>query len=315
MFLGGSRGYVLVRALCHALNKDRPSERERARARPPSALGPSHNRSMPTTLITGATAGLGLAAAHQLVNAGHTVLIHGRTDSKVKDVVEKLNAKKAGSASGYIADLSLMSDVRKLGADIARDHPSLDGLLNNAGSFDGDYTGKRVETAEGNEYTLAVNTLAPFLLTSLLLPCLRASGHGRVVISSSVSMGAANRLDDLQLSSSYSEHTAYSLSKLCDAMIIHELHARYGDAPKLTFNTMDPTEQIGMGADTKMLRAGWGNWGTKPEKATISADMMHSKDWANRSGQGFARRREIADPASRKKLWDECVRLTGAMYD
>ena len=98
-------------------------------------------------------------------------------------------------------------------------------------------------------------------------------------------------------------------------MIIHELHARYGDAPKLTFNTMDPTEQIGMGADTKMLRAGWGNWGTKPEKATISADMMHSKDWANRSGQGFARRREIADPASRKKLWDECVRLTGAMYD
>ena len=87
-----------------------------------------------------------------------------------------------------------MSDVRKLGENVAKGHPSLRGLLNNAGSFDGDYTGERVVTAEGNEYTLAVNVLAPFLLTALLLPSLRASGRARVVISSSVSMGAADAL-------------------------------------------------------------------------------------------------------------------------
>ena len=92
-------------------------------------------------------------------------------------------------------------------------------LLNNAGSFDGDYTGERVMTAEGNEYTFAVNVLAPFLLTALLLSSLKASRNGRVAISSSVSMGAANALDDLQLASGYSGHRAYSLSKLCDAMI------------------------------------------------------------------------------------------------
>ena len=178
---------------------------------------------MPTTLVTGATAGLGLTAAHQLAAKGHTVLVHGRTPSKVEDVVKALEAKGA-TARGYVADLSLMSDVRKLGAEVEKDWPALDGLLNNAGSFDGDYTGKRLETSEGNEYTLAVNVLAPFLLTALLLRSLRASGRGRVVISSSVSMGDADALGDLQLKSGYSGHRAYSLSKLCDAMLTQELH-------------------------------------------------------------------------------------------
>ena len=200
---------------------------------------------MTVTLVTGSTEGLGLAAAQQLIRAGHTVLIHGRSQAKVASVVESLAS--GGRAKGYVADLSLMSEVRQLGSQVAADWPQMDGLLNNAGSFDGDYTGNRVVTSEGNEYTLAVNVLAPFLLTALLLPSLKASGAGRVVISSSVSMGEASSLDDLQLESTYSGHRAYSLSKLCDAMLSQELHARYGDPPRLTFNTMDPTMQVGMG--------------------------------------------------------------------
>ena len=92
---------------------------------------------MPTTLVTGATAGLGLSAAHQLVSKGHHVLVHGRSQAKVDDVVKSLE-KKGGTASGYIADLSLMADVRRLGEEVSKDYPALDGLLNNAGSFDGD---------------------------------------------------------------------------------------------------------------------------------------------------------------------------------
>ena len=69
-----------------------------------------------------------------------------------------------------------------------------------------------------------------------------------------------------------------------------------------------------MGADTKMLRAGWGNWGGPCDRATISADMMHSKSWAGKSGEGFARRREVADGNKRAALWKECVALTGAAY-
>ena len=266
------------------------------------------------TLVTGATAGLGHAAAHQLSAKGHTVLVHGRSEPKVAALVAELEAE-GGTAVGYVADLSSLADVRRLGADVAKDWPSLDGLLNNAGTFDGDYTGKRVETSEGNEYSLAVNVLAPFLLTSLLLPSLRASGRGRVVISSSVSMGAADCLTDLQLASSWDGHRAYSLSKLCDAMLSAELHSRYGDPPKLTFNTMDPTAQIGMGADTKMLRAGWGGWGQPAAKATISAEMMADEAWAKRSGEGFSGRREVSSAQMRKRLWDECVELTGAVFE
>ena len=204
-------------------------------------------------LVTGATEGLGLAAAQQLVEAGHTVLVHGRNAPKVDRVVQSLEAS-GGRAVGLVADLSNMEQVRRLGAEVSAAWPSLDGLLNNAGSFDGDYTGARVVTEEGNEYTLAVNVLAPFLLTALLLPSLRAAAAGRVVFCSSVSMGAADSLGDLQLERGYSGHQAYSLSKLCDAMLSQELHARYGGAgggggstSSLTFNAMDPTSQIGLG--------------------------------------------------------------------
>ena len=219
------------------------------------ALGMVATASAPrSVLVTGATEGLGLAAAHQLVEAGHTVLVHGRNAPKVERVVASLEAS-GGKAVGYTCDLSDMAQVRRLGAEVSAAWPALDGLLNNAGSFDGDYTGQRVVTEEGNEYTLAVNVLAPFLLTSLLLPSLRAStsAAGRIVFASSVSMGAASSLGDLQLERGYSGHQAYSLSKLCDAMLSQELHARYGgDASsltgqQLTFNTMDPTSQIGLG--------------------------------------------------------------------
>jgi NAD(P)-dependent dehydrogenase (short-subunit alcohol dehydrogenase family) len=264
-------------------------------------------------LITGATEGLGLAAAHQVARQGHIVIVHGRSRAKVDGVVQQLTASGA-TAHGVVADLSSMVETRRLGEEVSAAWPSLNGLLNNAGSFDGDYSGERVVTEEGNEYTLAVNVLAPFLLTAMVLPSLRASGRGRVVISSSVSQGAGERLDDLQLEGGSDAHTAYSLSKLCDAMLSAELHERYGDPPRLTFNTMDPTQQIGMGADTKMLRAGWGAWGRPPAEATISADMLVGKEWEARSGHGFSSRREVASSAARRALWDKCVQLTGAEY-
>ena len=90
-----------------------------------------------------------------------------------------------------------LDDVRRLGTEIAGTFDSIDGLLNNAGTFSGDYTGKRVATADGHEYSLAVNVLAPFLLTSLLLDRVRASGAGRVLVTSSISMGSGDALDDL----------------------------------------------------------------------------------------------------------------------
>ena len=121
-----------------------------------------------TFLVTGSTDGIGKFTASKLAQAGHAVIVHGRNAQKVAAV-----AKEIGAADAFVADLSLMSEVRRLGTEVAAKYPKLDGLLNNCGTFDGDYTGKRVVTSEGNEYTLAVNVLAPFLLTSLLLPNVR----------------------------------------------------------------------------------------------------------------------------------------------
>ena len=97
-----------------------------------------------------------------------------------------------------MADLSRWRTCDDLGNEIAEAYDSIDGLLNNAGTFSGDYTGKRVVTEEGNEYSLAVNVLAPFLLTSLLLDRVRASGAGRILVTSSMSPARRTRLNDLQ---------------------------------------------------------------------------------------------------------------------
>ncbi|KAJ8605078.1 hypothetical protein CTAYLR_000344 [Chrysophaeum taylorii] len=216
-----------------------------------------------------------------------------------------------GSADGFVADLSSLAAVRELGRAVAAKYERLDGLLNNAGTFDGDYAGKRVATVDGNEYSLAVNVLAPFLLTSLLFDRILAAPKARILFTSSISMGCGDALDDLQCDRRWSGHRAYSLSKLCDAMLAFELHARYGDPPKLCVNTMDPGT-----VNTKMLLAGWGMCGIPVSSATRSYEMLTSDAWGRKSGEiaGARPDAEVNDPAKRATLWGDCERLTGAVY-
>lgn len=113
-------------------------------------------------VVTGGTDGIGRFTVESLAEAGHIVIVHGRRDEEVQSVLRDLIARGAGGAYGYVADLSSMAEVRRLGEAIARDHPKINGILNNAATFNGDYTtitetSNRVMTAEGNEYSLAVN--------------------------------------------------------------------------------------------------------------------------------------------------------------
>ena len=260
-------------------------------------------------VVTGATDGIGRLTAQKLGQDHHHVAVHGRTQSKVDAVVAEVE-QGGGTARGFVADLSSMKDVRRLGNEIAEAYDAIDGLLNNAGTFSGDYTGKRVVTDEGNEYSLAVNVLAPFLLTSLLLDRVRASGAGRILVTSSMSAGAADALNDLQCER-WSEHRAYSLSKLCCAMIAMELNARYGDPPSLCIHTMDPGT-----VNTKMLIAGWGRCGIPVAQATRSYHMLVDESYGRSSGEcaGTGLNREAKDPAARRKLWGDLTELTGASY-
>lgn len=257
--------------------------------------------------VTGATDGIGEFTVELLAREGCTVLIHGRNPAKVERVVRKLQRQNP-NIHGFVADLSLMSEVQRLGEEVREQFPVIHGLLNNAGTFAGDYSGRRKVTEEGNEYSLAVNVMAPFLLTSLLFDAVAASGAGRVLITSSCSAGSTEALRDLQCERSWSDHRAYELSKLCDAMITMELHARYADPPRLTFHTMDPGT-----VDTKMLRAGWGAWGAPVRSATTSFEMLTRDRFQDTSGSGSSYCCGEG-PASRARLWAQLEELTGASY-
>ena len=261
-------------------------------------------------VVTGATDGIGRLTAQKLGSDGHTVVVHGRSRAKVDEVCREVDAA-GGSGAGVVADLSRLDDVRALGKEIKERFPVIDGLLNNAGTFAGDYSGERKVTADGNEYSLAVNVLAPFLLTALLLDNVRAAPAARLLVTSSMSMGCPDALGDLQCEHRWSDHRAYSLSKLCCAMVALELHARYGDPPRLCVNTMDPGT-----VNTKMLLAGWGRCGIPVHQATRSYDMLTKPEWGTKSGECAAASpdRECADAALRRKLWDDLTALTGAEY-
>mmetsp|Transcript_153325 Transcript_153325/g.489900 ORF Transcript_153325/g.489900 Transcript_153325/m.489900 type:complete len:433 (+) Transcript_153325:99-1397(+) len=264
-------------------------------------------------LVTGATDGIGKFTAERLAQIGAVVLVHGRKEARVQRTVEEISERTGSKkVQGCIADLSLMKDVRALAAEVSGKFPVIHGLMNNAGTFDGDYTGKRVVTSEGNEYSLAVNVMAPFLLTSLLLKNVQASGEGRVVIMSSMSAGYSQGLSDLQLEKSYSAHDAYSLSKLCDAMIAMELHGRYGDPPKLCIHTLDP-DPTSSWIDTKMLRAGWSSGGHPVSRATASFQMLTEAKYGKSSGARWGCSGG-GSRAQQDKLWSDLVALTGAEW-
>jgi retinol dehydrogenase-12 len=186
---------------------------------------------MTLVVLTGATRGIGQAAAVALAEQGVDLALVGREPDRVGAVAGMARAAGAGSISEHTADLTLMSEVRKLAAELREEHEKIDVLANNAGAVFASHG----ETAEGLERTFALNHLAPFLLTDLLRD--RLSG-GRVVTTASDAHKAGRLdLDDLQSQGSYSAMRVYGTSKLCNIMFTRELARR---APELHANCFHP---------------------------------------------------------------------------
>jgi NAD(P)-dependent dehydrogenase (short-subunit alcohol dehydrogenase family) len=269
-----------------------------------------------TVLVTGATDGIGRATALELARLGARVIVHGRSAKRIQQVVAEIQDAKGVPAEALEADFSSLARVRDCGSEILRRFSRLDILIHNAGVFEAN----RRLTIDGFESTFAINHLAPFLLTHVVLGLLRQSTPARIILVSSVThVNSACDFNNLQGEKSYDGRKAYSLSKLANALYTIEFAHRLRGSG-ITVNCLHP----GVVA-TKLLRAGFGNMSgvSTVRGAETSVYLASSPEVEGVSGKYFVNRQE-ADPsplatnaAIRTRLWqisEECVGIPPGHY-
>ncbi|MEM7132977.1 MAG: SDR family oxidoreductase [Chloroflexota bacterium] len=200
-------------------------------------------------LITGATNGIGKEAARQIAQTGATVVVAGRNESKLMQVVDELEQQTGNSQiDGLLADLSEVAGMHSLASQFLVRYQRLDVLLNNAGAL---FTENKL-TADGYERTFALNHLSYFLVTQLLLDILKSSAPTRIVnVSSGVHAGGQINFDDLHGATGYAPLRAYSQSKLANLMFTFELAEQLAEAD-VTVNALHPgMVQSGFGRNNK----------------------------------------------------------------
>jgi NAD(P)-dependent dehydrogenase (short-subunit alcohol dehydrogenase family) len=269
-----------------------------------------------TIVITGASDGIGAAAARALAAAGEHVVIVGRSSSKTAAIAAELGADH------FVADFAKLDDVRRLADELLERYPRIDVLVNNAGGI----MGEREVTADGHEKTLQVNHLAPFLLTTLLLDRLVAS-DASVINTASI----ANKLfgsidiDDLGNEKRYSPNKAYGDGKLANILFARELERRHGLDGLSAVSFHPGVVSTGFGkATTSPLRFVYGLLGRfllTPDRGADTLVWLASSrpgtDWVR--GEYYSKRRiektrnRQADDASlAAALWDRSEELVAA---
>lgn len=273
-----------------------------------------------TCLLTGATAGIGREAAHLLATMGANLMLVARSERKLDQTVASVRRATPGAAVlPIVADLSSQQDVRRLAARVLREAPQLHVLINNAAVV----TMRREETVEGIERQLAVNHLAPFLLTNLLLDRLADSAPARVVmVASQVERGAEIDLDDLQRRRNYDGERAYSQSKLANILFAGEL-ARRVAGRGITTVSLHPGVYT-----TRLLHdlLGWSSLVTKlrgrslpgPAGGALVIARAAAAPELGVSGTIHLHEHEVSEPSAQARdealaaeLWTASARLTG----
>ena len=295
-----------------------------------SALNISMKMKHPRTIfLTGATDGIGKHTCEKLASDGHKLLIHGRkspSDSVVKSLVQDLQSRGAEEVAYLQADLSDLDQVEDLAKQAITqlqawqscDDPILDVLINNAGVFDPDIR----HSVQGYENTMAINVLAPFVLTKRLLPSLirnaKDKSDTRIITTSSISQSST--LPDIDMlfakrDTPPSGHSSYSYSKLGDLLFTVQL-AKLTSSYNIQCLTMDPGT-----VNTKMLLAGWGACGIPVKQANNTYKLATGEEYALGkvpSGSyhfGGSPSRDASDDSKLQVFWDKLVECTGVSYD
>lgn len=277
-------------------------------------------------VVTGATSGLGRAAAAQFVRCGATVVLLGRDAAKVARVCDELRAADSGSmGSGpieqLVADTGNLDDVRRVAAEFLARHDRLDVLVHNAGAL----TADRRVSAQGIEQTVASQVVGPFLLTTLLLPALRRAAPGRVITVSSGGMYAAPlTVSRLQMGDDYRGSEQYARAKRAQ-VTLNEMWAERCAPADVVFHAMHPgwADTPGVAESLPRFRRVMGPLLRTPDEGADTVVWLGVADEASRSTGGFwldrARRpihrlpstRRSDTPARRRDLWDWVTAAAG----
>lgn len=271
-------------------------------------------------LVTGASHGIGFATASALAAAGATVVLHGRDPERVETLCRMIQQHTGSqSVSGLAADFSSLSEVRRLAAELIARHQRLHVLVNNAGAS----VSGRHRTADGFEWHLGVNHLAPFLLTNLLLETLEASAPSRVVTVASVAhRGNPVDLDDLDFEQGYGSFAAYGRSKSANILFTVELARRLAGTG-VTANALHPGVVATNLASTMPAPLRWIVTLLKPvmaspeQGAETSIYLATSPEVDGVTGRYFVKCREATadapatDADRARRLWARSAELAG----
>jgi retinol dehydrogenase-12 len=279
---------------------------------------------IPTSLVTGATNGIGLETARALARLGHKVIIVSRNPDKCRRVTDELRSGTGNpNIDSIAADLSSLPEARRAAAEFRERHDRLDRLVNNAGVS----LARRRESADGFEYMFALNHLAGFLLTGLLLDRLVDSAPSRVVnVASGMYPQAKLDLDDLQSTRKFSAMTVYATSKLCSILFTTELARRLAGS-KVTVNAAGPglvktnigREEGGLFAFGKRMADFFGGK-TPAQGADTIVWLATAPEVEGLSGRYFENRKELPlapkalDPDLALRLWQASESLTNFAY-
>jgi retinol dehydrogenase 12 len=269
-------------------------------------------------LLTGATRGIGCAAAIELARQGAEVALVGRESERVAVVAQEARAAARGATPvhEHVADLTLMADVRDLAAEARERYGRIDVLANNAGAL---FASRQV-TSEGLERTFALNHLAPFLLTNLL----RDRLEGGLVVTTASDAHTSGRLDldDLQSERSYAAMRVYGTSKLCNILFTRELARR---APELHANCFHPgVVRTGFGKNErgiwKVLTTLGGPFFRSPERGARSLVWLAlSAQAADLTGE-YVQDEKVLSPSAQAQdetlaegRWERSAELAGLL--
>ncbi|MDA1099758.1 MAG: SDR family oxidoreductase [Proteobacteria bacterium] len=274
-------------------------------------------------LVTGASDGIGFVCAQNIAARGAKVILVGRDERKCADAVATIrNSTDNGKVSFQVADLSLLRDLRALAGRILDKHGHIDVLLNNAGGF---YRQRRI-TAEGLEYTFALNHMGYFVLTDLLLPALKQSNQGRIVnVASRAHRNGTVNFQDLQGQHSYAGWPAYCQSKLMNVMFTYAQARRLTNTP-ITVNSLHPgfvRSKFGHnnpGFAGLTVRLSQILFAISPEAgAKTPLHLACAPELADSSGQYYEKCQavisspESLDTAAQERLWQLSAELAGSI--